>query len=510
MKTKFIIGLLLIIGLAECEKNLNQAPISQASAANFFRNTADFEQAVNGIYQALHNIPNTYDYSIRQNELAEVRSDNIYSPGTSGVRDWLPINNFDKTLATNPNINALWSDNFNGILRANTVLDKLNPEVVPDNATRDRIEGEAKFFRAFFYFDLVRYVGKVPIFDHVATPSEALTIPRSPVADVYNLIISDLQTAITKLPVTYPAAQKGKVRADAAKGILALVYLTRSGPNYGIEGPGMATTELTQALTLLNEIIVSVRYSLQATYAAVFSYTNENNSEIIFDMQSMDIGTTANAGVGTELPCWQYEGPYGAKFLGFAGGVDVDGAKVPSNNLRSSFEAADVRDDFSILPSYTDLNNNLQNRAQFIKFLDLGKKPLIRFNFAVNFPILRYADVLLMKAEAILRGASGGTQAEVDALVKQIRDRAGLSGSVWTNVTLDQLLAERRREFMGEGKRWHDLVRTGKVLTVMAAFDASDDVTNKMNPITPNDIIYPIPFNQLSVSPGLYTQNPGY
>ncbi len=509
MKTKFLFYIIILAAFSACEKKLDQVPISQASAGNFYRNTADFEQAVNGIYQALHNIPNTYDYAVRQNELAEIRSDNIYSPGTSGVRDWLPINNFDRTLATNPNINGLWNDDFNGILRANTVLDKLSAELVPDNTTRDRMEGEARFFRAFYYFDLVRYVGKVPIFDHVATPTEALTIPRSPVVDVYTLIISDLQAAISKLPFTYPTTQKGKVTADAAKGILALVYLTRSGPNYGIEGPGLATSELNQAITLLDEIINGNRYALQATYPAVFGYTNENNTEILFDMQSVDPGTTANAGLGTELPSWMYEGAYGQKFLGFAGGVDGDGPKVPSNSLRSSFEAADTRDDFSILPSYTDLNGNLQNRAQFVKFLDLTRKPLIRFNFAINYPILRYADVLLMKAEAILRGGTG-TQADVDALVKRVRDRAGLTASVWTNVTLDQLLAERRREFMAEGKRWHDLVRTGKVLTAMAAFDATDDVVNKMNAITPNDIIYPIPFNQLSISPGLYTQNPGY
>jgi hypothetical protein len=511
MKTKFILYILLIGGIIACNKQLDQVPISQPSSANFFRNTADFEQAVAGIYQALHNIPNVYDYAVRQNELAEVRSDNIYSPGTSGVRDWLPINNFDKTLATNPNIAGLWNDDFNGILRANTVLDKLDPTLVPDNAIRDRMEGEARFFRAFYYFDLVRYVGKVPIFDHVATPTEALSIARSPVADVYNLIVDDLQKAIAKLPATYTGTvNKGRVTSDAAKGILALVYLTRSGPTYNIEGPGLNTNDYAAALTLLNEIILSTRYTLQPTYAAVFSYTNENNSEIIFDMQSIDVGTVANAGLGTELPSWMYETTYGSKFVGFAGGVDVDGAKMPAQSLISSFEAGDTRDDFSILPSYTDLAGNLQTRPQFVKFLDLGRKPLIRYNFAINFPILRYADVLLMKAEAILRGNTGGTQADVDALVKQVRDRAGLSGTVLTNVTLDQLLVERRKEFMAEGKRWHDLVRTGKVLTAMAASDAIDDVSNKQALPVANDIIYPIPQNQLSVSPGLYQQNPGY
>jgi len=133
---------------------------------------------------------------------------------------------------------------------------------------------------------------------------------------------------------------------------------------------------------------------------------------------------------------------------------------------------------------------------------------LIRFNFACNYPIIRYADVLLMKAEAILRGGGGGTQAEVDALVNQVRNRAGLANI--SNVTLDMLLTERRHEFVAEGKRWHDLVRTGKVLTVMAAWKATDDVANKMAVPTANDIIYPIPQTQLSVNPGLYTQNAGY
>ncbi len=506
MKTKLIIYILVIAGTTGCAKDLDQAPISQASDANFFRNTADFEIAINGVYRALL----AGEYGINQFEMAEVRSDNVYSPGTSGVRDWLPLNNFESTLSTNPYINALWQNDFNGILRANSVLDRLDPAVVPDNATRDRMEAEAKFFRAFFYFDLVRFVGKVPIFDHVATPTEALAVGRSSVADVYTLIVSDLQTAISKLPTTYPAAQKGKVTKYAAEGILALVYLTRSGPNYGIEGPGLATNDYGAALTLLNDIISSMQYSLQPTYASVFSYTNENNSEIIFDIQTINDGTTANSGLGTLLPTDMYEGAYAVAKGLFAGGVDGDGPKNPSVDLLNSFEPADVRDNFSILMSYVDINGNTQNSPQFVKFLDLTKKPLVRFNWPINFPILRYADVLLMKAEAILRGGSGGTQAEVDALVKQVRDRAGLTGTVLTNVTLDQLLTERRHEFMAEGKRWHDLVRTGKVLTVMSAFDASDDVANKMSPVKADYIIYPIPSNQLSVNPGLYTQNPSY
>lgn len=503
MKKKLIIYILVVGSIASCTKDLDQVPISQSSVANFFRNTADFESAINGLYQSLID----GEYGVNQFEMSEIRSDNVYSPGTSGVRDWLPINNFENTLPTNPYISALWQNDFNGILRANSVLDKLDPSLVPDNTTRNRIEGEAKFFRAFYYFDLVRFVGKVPLFDHVASPSEALEVGRNDVAEIYDLIISDLQTAINNLPATYPSSQLGKVTNNAAKGTLALVYLTRSGPTYNIDGPGMGTNDYAAALALLNEIISSGLYSLQPTYADVFSYSNEHNSEIIFNMEAINDGTSNNSGLGTILPTDMYEGAYAVAQGLFAGGVDGDGPKNPSDDLLNSFEAADQRDDFSILMSYNDINGNPRNSPQFVKFLDLSKRPLIRFNWSINFPVLRYADVLLMKAEAILRGGSG-SQTDVDNLINQVRMRAGL-GNI-SNATIDDLLNERRHEFMAEGKRWHDLVRTGKVLTTMAAFDASDDVANKMNPVTANFILYPLPANQLVVNPGLYTQNPGY
>ena len=147
---------ILLLTFSSCEDQLDQAPLSNPSAANFYRNTTDFEKAVNGIYNTLNPGPNVTDgsqaingYAIRRFELAEIRSDNVYSPGT-GVRDWNPINNFEKTLATNPNMNEAWYANYLGILRANSVLDNLNAVVVPDESKRNQMEGEAKFLRAFF------------------------------------------------------------------------------------------------------------------------------------------------------------------------------------------------------------------------------------------------------------------------------------------------------------------------------------------------------------------------
>src|SRR3954464_3537459 len=221
-KIHLIIFFALLIAFDACESELNQIPLSQASAANFFRNTTDFQAALSGVYNALGANPQTGNgYAIRRFDMSEVRSDNVYSPGT-GVRDWNPINNFEKTLSTNPYMAEAWATNYMGIMRANTLLDKLNATAVPDDATRTRIEGEAKFLRAFFYFDLVRWFGKVPVITKALTPTEVLTVARSPVADVYTQIISDFNDAIAKLPDTYSASDRGRATSNAARAMLGL------------------------------------------------------------------------------------------------------------------------------------------------------------------------------------------------------------------------------------------------------------------------------------------------
>src|SRR5688500_4312081 len=138
------------IAMTSCEGELEQKPISSATTANFYRNPADFEVAVNGIYNALRGYPDRAFY------LSENRSDNLYGVGSAGVRDWEPINNFHLTIASNPLVSEAWNANYLGIFRANTLLEFLTADKVPDEVTRNRFEGEARFLRAFFYFDLVR------------------------------------------------------------------------------------------------------------------------------------------------------------------------------------------------------------------------------------------------------------------------------------------------------------------------------------------------------------------
>jgi len=505
MKKINILIIIFSVVIFSCSKKLDQVPISSATSETFYTQQQDFINGSNAIYNSLRGYPD------RQLNLSETRSDNLYAVSDGGVRDWEGINSFHKTIASNPYVIEAWNANFNGIYKANVLLEQIatNGSVITDAALKLRLEAEAKFLRAFFYFDLVRWFGKVPIIDHPLLANEALEIGQSPVADVYNLIISDLQFAATSLPDVYSAADKGRATKWAAKGILALVYMTRSAPAYGIDGPGLGLNEWSNALTLLNEIIASTRYSFLPSYTNIFSYTNENNAEVVFDVEYITgvsyVSGTTTVVLGGTFP-WVLVPDTWFQSNGKAvqGGLTI---RPLSNDLLNAYDAADTRKAFSIQSGFT-YNGVTETRSFFKKMVDLTKVPSNRVDWPFNFIVLRYTDVLMMKAECILHGATG-TQAEVDAIVTQVRNRAGITGAV-TGITLAQLFAERRKEFASEGSRWHDLVRSGQIEQIMLAWDAAEDVLNAMSPFNKNFIIYPIPQTELDVKPGLYTQNPGY
>lgn len=500
---KKILFIFTIAGLAfvsSCSKKLDQTPISATTVSTYYTQTSDFITAINAVYNSLKAYPD------RLLNLSETRSDNLYAVSDGGVRDWEGINSFHKTIASNPYVTEAWSANYNGIYKANVLLEQLtkNGAVISDATLKTRLEAEAKFLRAFYYFDLVRWFGKVPIADRVVTDQEALNIPRADVANVYNLIISDLQFAASNLPDAYTATtDKGRATKWAAKGILAQVYMTRSGVTYGIEGPGLGLNEWTQALTLLNEVIASGKFSFLSSYSNIFSYTNENNTEVVFDVEYV---TGLTPVVGGTFP-WLLAPDtwFQANGKAVQGGLTI---RPVSNDLLNSYATADTRKAFCIQSGFT-YNGVTETRSFFKKMIDLTKVPSNRVDWPFNFIALLYTDILMLKAECILRGATGGTQADVDAIMTQVKNRAGITGTV-TGTTLTDLFAERRKEFAGEGSRWHDLVRSGTVETRMLAFDASDDVLNAMQPFQKNYIIYPVPQQEIDVSPSLYTQNPGY
>jgi hypothetical protein len=238
---------------------------------------------------------------------------------------------------------------------------------------------------------------------------------------------------------------------------------------------------------------------LLPSYANVFSYTNENNAEVLFDVQYIVGNGGTHPGVMVPDNYFQALGiPFGSR------GIEI---KPVSTDFLSTLAANDDRRAASVQTGYL-VANVAENRTVLKKYISAAGRGTGNTDWPINFIVMRYADILLMKAEAILRGG-GGTQTEALALVNQIRTRA--KQPALTSLNMAQLMEERRREFIGEGLRWHDLVRSGTVLTTMNAWVAKEDASGKMRRnIGPNDVIYAVPLNELSATPGLYDQNPGY
>jgi len=514
-KIFFNLTLITTIGIlaASCTKDLNQVPISSATTLTFYQQPSDFIQAVNAAYNSLRGYPDRLMF------LSEVRSDNIYPVNAVG-RDPDPINNFAPGIAPNVYVEEAWSADFNGIFKANVVLDQIatNGSNIGSAALQTRLTAEARFLRAFYYFDLIRYYGKLPIIDHAATAAEANKIGRSSVPDVYAFIIADLQYAVANLPLnysgvfpSYSSTDVGRATKYAAEAILGEVYMTRSGPTYGIDGPGLASNEWNLAAPLFTDIINSGLYAFNANYASIFAYANQNpavNKEAVFDIMFL---TGQSPVLGTDF-VWQLA-PQNFFNSFSTGNVPLNGAlgdPAMSNSLINSYASNDLRKTVVAHTTTFTYSGTPYSYPFYRKYLDttLAKIPASRFDWGINFIAVRYTDILLLKAECVLNGASGSQTTDVDAPVNQVRARAGLTPLV--GVTKAQLLDERRREFAAEGSRWFDLQRSGNLLTIMNAWIATDDALKKINPVIANYVIYPVPQTQLDAAPGLYTQNPGY
>lgn len=495
MKTLKITIILLLFSQSffSCENDLNLKPISNLSAENFFKSSGDFEQAVNGTYAILKNYPNWVIF------LSEARSDNTYA-NVDGQREFEQIGNFQTAISALPSVNNPWYNCYVGIQRANTVLEKFesNKDVLIDSNVKNRMSGEVKFLRAFFYFNLVRFYGGVPIISKTVDAAESLTISRSQVADVYTLIISDLTEAIALLPDK--PALAGRIYKDAARGLLARIYLTRSGPTHNIKGPCIDSKEYNKVIELVNQITSG---GWVDDYKSIFSLKNENNKDIIFDVQFMQ----NTPGYGQSYLTIELSQPY-FKSLGLPNWGGNPGGCNVSNQLYNLYPTSDVRRACTIQNGFIDEGGAPRPDKVGIKFVTFGDFPSTSDGWGLNFPVIRYTDLQLMKAEAILMGGTPGSQADVVAIINKVRVRAGIPSL--TSVTFEQLMDERRMEFIGEGIRWFDLMRMPDMIERMNNWRAVDDSYKSIALVKNDFIIYPIPATEKDVKTGLYEQNPGY
>lgn len=501
---KKILYIAISLSLLSCDMDLNQQPISEASSETYFQTVDDFNQGLNAVYSAAREYPD------RLMNLSETRSDNLYAVSDGGVRDWEGINSFHRNILSNPYVEEAWEANFIGIFRANNYLEQLaekGESVIIDADLRRRMEGEVRFLRAFYYFDLIRYFGKVPLINRVIDATEAKTIPRSPVSEVYNFIIEDLTIAIDYLPAPseYGNADKGRVNKYAAKMLLGLIYMTRSGPDLGVEGTGLNTNEWEEAVKQFDDIISSNEFEFLSSYTRIFDYDNEHNEEVIFNIE---YSSGANPVVGATFPWVLVPDVWFVEVLGVStqGGLTI---RPVATDLLATYETTDTRRSFSIQEGYS-YGSVVETRSFIKKYVDVTKVPTTsRFDWPINYIVFRYTDLLMLKAECVLNGAPGSTDTDVDAVVNAVRERAGLT-TVLTNVTKEQLLEERRREFVGEGLRWFDLIRSGTVETTMKAWIAAEDLGGQMQDFRIEYVLYPVPQSEMNIAPGLYEQNAGY
>ena len=423
----------------------------------------------------------------------------IPSDNNSTVISGQLLNGFDffNPTTSNPRLQSQWVVTYRTIARCNIILARAGA-VKLTVATRNRFFAEMKLIRALAYFNAVRTWGDVPLVTgEIATIADAYAIGRSPATAVYGQIEKDLTDAADILPATVPTAELGRATKGAAQGLLGKVLLTEK--KYG------------EAATILNTVIAANNYALEATYANIFSITNEMNKEILFAVRY----SKGALGIGS---------PFANNFAlaaSFVGGVGTsDQFNSATQGLVDAFTASGTTD---VRGTASYGTTTLAGKTVFYtkKYTDTPTASLDAEN---DWIVLRYADVLLMYAEAV-NETSGATAPALEAVNKVIRRSRGLPVAT-PNATVDlptgtaaalrpRIELERRLELNFEGHRWFDLVRTDRAIPVMNAYftqysiRANGATTGPVVQIDQHNLLFPLPIQELQTNP-ILTQNPGY
>jgi hypothetical protein len=482
----FVLILLLSAG---CKKYLDKVPLDTINSSNFFKDSTDAINAINAAYQPLQR-PKLYNLRMWTSDIFAGNSVVGAGGGTDGI-ETVQEANFT-TDPSNQGVLDLYRGPYPGILYCNEVIQNV-PGIKMDTTLRNRIVGEAKFLRANYYFILVRYFGDVPLITVPQTPEDNLYPARTPKDKVYAQIIQDLKDAIILLPPreSYSGADVGRASKGAAVGTLAKVYLTLG--------------EYAKVVPLCQEV-TSLGYRLDANYADNFDPAKKNGPESLFEVQYSG-NTTYGFFDDLNQASWTstFMGPRNTTFVGGAYGWNQ-----PTQEFVDSYEPGDKRKDLTILyQGCPDFNGNKYLSSYSTTGYNV-RKFLVptsvspQYNTSnEDFPVLRYADVLLMQAEAM--NELGQTTA-AEAPLNLVRERAGLPdihGQSQSDMR-NTILHERRMELAFEGDRWFDLIRVNQG---QYGLDFLHSI-GKTNATTKN-LLMPIPQVEIDANKNL-TQNPGY
>jgi len=499
---KYIAISIITLSLPAC---IDENPEDQLGADGFYKNTEQINQAVMACYNGLQS-------TIKEEwAVTEVRSDNsrVYAANSSQAdnRELYGLDQY-RLLSTHSRNQDYWDVVYHNIANCNTVFQHL--DVVTDENLKKQYEAEALFIRAYHYFNLVRLYGPLFIVTERIDMDEANKAERSSVESVYNLITGDLKRIVDEkmLPEKYASSDKGRIDLWTAKTLLAKVYITLN--------------RLSEARTLLTDVEANSGYSLvENNYDKVFSISNEMNEEMMFVIRFKAGGYALGS------PFANYFAPQNSQNSVVTS--DGKGFNCPTNDLMGIYDEEDKRKDVSIGWTY-------QNSAGVTVYMAYVKKYLSQvqtMNDAENdWPVIRFADVILMLAEVEneLSGPSAGLP-----YINRTRTRAGLDPLLSTDVPDKNAFRlaveeERRLEFAFENHRLFDLIRTGRLITVMKNHYETEQIADtgsgelktfyndpKTESYLPAEyhtlenwqILLPIPYSVISVAPNA-TQNPGY
>lgn len=486
IKKYLLTALVCLLGFTACEDEfIGRSPVYSIDSENYFNSEADYKNALIAAYDMLQS-------SYINVMLGEIASDNTLAGGESAT-DVIGIQQVDDMIhnPVNSNLRDVWNWMFAGVNRASYLLEFKDKT---DFTGKEQIIAEAHFLRAYYNFELVKWFGPIPLKPEGRfVLGDETRIPRSSVADVYANIEADLLAAIPELAATAP--QIGRATKGAAQALLGKAYLFQ-GKNQ-------------QAADVLVEVIESGNYSLSDSFEDIFEMIGENGVGAVFEVQYTD-------GEGAGFGCLQCsEGNVAVGFNGIrnhTGPVYDSGFSfnVPTRAAFEAYEPGDSRRDVSILDieawaaatgatygvGYE--HTGFYNRKYIARKGDsnIGDQNLTNPN---NYRAIRYADVLLMAAEA-LNATNNDERART--YLNMVRRRAfgdqdhDISAS--GDALRDFIRNERRLELMGEGHRFFDIVRQGIAADNIDGFQAGKNE------------LFPVPFEEIQFSNGNWTQNPGY
>lgn len=462
MKKILVLASLATLLMTSCgDSFFDLEPASSVTIDKVYKTASDYNVAVIGCYAKLQSQVNFYT------ECCEYRSDNLsLGAPTAGTQDRYDIDHFTEK-PSNEILSSYWANFNNNVYRCNLLLDQIDGANFAENLKK-QYKGEAMFIRALNYFNMYRIWGGVPATKHVVSAAEALKVARYSDEQMFDLIAGDLKEIVDNnyLPETYSSADMGRATSGAAKALLGKVYLTFH--------------KWTEAKDILSQLIG--KYQLVSPIAQVFNVDNKNNNEIIFAVHFNK----------------EIEGEGHSYWYNLTNASDDTNQ---TSSLLNTFPTGDARKD---LITYVQVEKNVRLMN---KFYDT-KSPTFK-TVGNDQILLRYADVLLMYAEAlneIQYDASEGSLAL--KYLNAVRQRAGIS-----NLTAKQLptqekfrkgiLVERQREFPYEGQRWFDLVRMGFAKSVMAENGVE---------IKDYQLLFPIPQQEIEKvgDKSILWQNPGY